>query len=313
MRSDKGAETLLMAESHVQLRQAASGKSDYPIQKMYIYGPSTSNVRIERWWGLLATGYTAQWRSFFENLENDGYFDGSWVDKTALQYLFMPTIRKGIAGYVEAHNNHPIRKQRNVVIPTGKPDILYHHPLDRDYGREPDRILLQNLLSKVDAWSPTEYITTVTQSFCNSVLTTAGIPVPWTFVSGDESCIATYIMLRQKLWSHVNSGNLPLLTKISLPYGGKEWMKNNDKIEQLRQQKKPKEGRHNNEEVLEETNWMEKLHEVVDEDALEEVQKEIRHANRESPAGNDSDDDSNDENYLVVEDLVEALLFASNK
>src|SRR5205814_3690686 len=108
IRSDKGAETILMAECQLQLRRRE--KPGLGFRKAYIYGPSNRNVRIESWWGLLTDGQTEQWKQYFGKLESDRFFDGSFYDITALQFLYMPIIREHIASFVEVHNAHTIRK-----------------------------------------------------------------------------------------------------------------------------------------------------------------------------------------------------------
>ena len=119
VRSDKGSETDLMAECQVAFRR--DEKPDLPIHKIYAFGTSTKNQRIEAWWNLLTTGQTEQWKKLFETLKHEGFFDGSDYDIIALRYIYMPVIRQQVHTFVEMHNTHRIRRQRNRAeyLPTG--------------------------------------------------------------------------------------------------------------------------------------------------------------------------------------------------
>ncbi|RPA91874.1 hypothetical protein L873DRAFT_1597612, partial [Choiromyces venosus 120613-1] len=90
IRSDKGTETVLLAQSHISLRRA--NKPDLPFHKAYSYGKSTKNQRIEAWWNLLTEGQTQEWKVFFATLEGEGLFDGGDIDKSCLQYIYMDII-----------------------------------------------------------------------------------------------------------------------------------------------------------------------------------------------------------------------------
>ena len=60
VRSDRGSETVLLASAHHQLLQAY--EADIPFDQTYFYGTSTSNQRIESWWGQLTKGLLFRWR-----------------------------------------------------------------------------------------------------------------------------------------------------------------------------------------------------------------------------------------------------------
>jgi hypothetical protein len=49
VRSDRGTETILLAEAHHKLLQQ-SYNPDISISDYYLYGTSTANQRIEAWW-----------------------------------------------------------------------------------------------------------------------------------------------------------------------------------------------------------------------------------------------------------------------
>jgi hypothetical protein len=109
-----------MAKCHVAFRRF--NKPDLPFHKIYSFGKSTKNQRIESWWNLLTTGQTEQWKKLFENLKHTGFFDSLDYDIIALRYIYMPVIRDHIHTFVEVHNTHRIRRQkaRAKYLPTGK-------------------------------------------------------------------------------------------------------------------------------------------------------------------------------------------------
>jgi len=106
IRSDMGWEVVLVCNSQLKLRRAE--KPELPFQKIYSFGTSTRNQRIEAWWNQLAGSQTETWREFFEGLEKDGFFDRGEIDKACLQFLYVNMIREHIHGCVEEHNRHRI-------------------------------------------------------------------------------------------------------------------------------------------------------------------------------------------------------------
>jgi hypothetical protein len=124
VRSNKGTETVLMAECQVLFRQ--NKKPDLPFSKIYMFGTSTRNQRIESWWNLLTTAQTEPWKILFETLEAEGFFDGSIYDIVALRFIYMPFLQEHIQTFVEVHNTHRICRQKNREehLPTSMTFIL---------------------------------------------------------------------------------------------------------------------------------------------------------------------------------------------
>jgi hypothetical protein len=60
VRSDRGTETVMLAETHFQLQQAA--EPGLRFEDCYLYGTSTANQRIEAWWLQLSKGLLFRWR-----------------------------------------------------------------------------------------------------------------------------------------------------------------------------------------------------------------------------------------------------------
>ena len=90
IRSDKGTETTLLCNSQLVLHRAID--STISLREVYSYGTSTKNQRIESWWNLLANAQTDTWREIFNDIENEGYFDGGALDIIAMCYGVANTV-----------------------------------------------------------------------------------------------------------------------------------------------------------------------------------------------------------------------------
>ena len=62
-RSDRGSETMLLANAQLQFEQYED--PDSIIGSCYRYGTSKSNSRIESWWNQMSSGQTMQWRVYY--------------------------------------------------------------------------------------------------------------------------------------------------------------------------------------------------------------------------------------------------------
>jgi len=60
VRSDRGGETVSLANAHFQLQQESDPSLRF--SDCYMYGTSTANQRIEAWWLQLSKGYVFRWR-----------------------------------------------------------------------------------------------------------------------------------------------------------------------------------------------------------------------------------------------------------
>jgi hypothetical protein len=159
-------------------------------------------------------------------LEKDGFFDGGEIDKACLQFLYMNMIREHIHGFVEEHNRHRIRKQRNRehYLPTGRPNKLYHYPPEgtRDYGSKPWQPLMEKLKNDVAAYDLNDYlpVETVT-TFCN-ILENGGFQTSFKF---NENHYDAYLYLRRKVWKLVKTDGQFLI--IPKPTGVRSWIADN--------------------------------------------------------------------------------------
>nr|XP_022287022.1 uncharacterized protein LOC111099849 isoform X1 [Crassostrea virginica]XP_022287023.1 uncharacterized protein LOC111099849 isoform X1 [Crassostrea virginica]XP_022287024.1 uncharacterized protein LOC111099849 isoform X1 [Crassostrea virginica]XP_022287436.1 uncharacterized protein LOC111100117 isoform X1 [Crassostrea virginica]XP_022287437.1 uncharacterized protein LOC111100117 isoform X1 [Crassostrea virginica]XP_022287438.1 uncharacterized protein LOC111100117 isoform X1 [Crassostrea virg len=126
VRGDAGTENGIVAAMQNFLRE---DEEDSFSKKAFIYGKSTHNQRIERWWGILRTKCTDRWIHLFKELEKDGHFSvGNKLHVALVQYCFMNIIRTELEEVKCAWNVHRIRQQNTGDVIPGIPDLLYHVP-----------------------------------------------------------------------------------------------------------------------------------------------------------------------------------------
>ena len=137
LRTDRGRETPMMADAHYYLYHTACLHDDTISDEAfdnicfadcYLFGKSTSNVKIEGLWGQLIVGQTEQWMLYFpRKLEAEGWWRDDLVcDTVILVYIFIPIIRGEIFNWVADKNIAPIRPQRHrSQHVSGIPNDLY--------------------------------------------------------------------------------------------------------------------------------------------------------------------------------------------
>jgi hypothetical protein len=87
-------------------------------------------------------------QSFFNELIGRREYEGTWIDKLCVQFVYLPILRSKIARFVSDWNSHKIRKQKNRPnLATGQPFMNYYYPAEgiRDYGYVPNPVKLAEL------------------------------------------------------------------------------------------------------------------------------------------------------------------------
>ena len=141
IRADRGTENVDVAAMQRFFRQ--SSHDDFAGEKSFMYRRSTSNQRIEAWWGLLRKGCTDWWIRHFKDMRDSAlYNDEDVVHRECLKYCFMDIIQAELHRAARNWNVHRIRKSNNAESPPGRPDILYFNP---------DSVQSQDYLIPVDA------------------------------------------------------------------------------------------------------------------------------------------------------------------
>ena len=74
LRTDKGVETLLMAEAQLHFREDQEGR-EMEVRECHLFGPSTRNTKIESWWALLVAAKVGHIKEMFEayNVESEPF------------------------------------------------------------------------------------------------------------------------------------------------------------------------------------------------------------------------------------------------
>ena len=91
LRGDRGTENRNLCEFQRFLRR--NGDDAYMGNRSFMYGRSTSNQRIESWWGFLRRQCIEFWLACFDQLKADGYFEGNFLDKNLVLFCFLSTIQ----------------------------------------------------------------------------------------------------------------------------------------------------------------------------------------------------------------------------
>ncbi len=133
IRSDNGTENVNICGIQRYFRR---GFNDSMCgDKSFLFGPSTSNQRIEAWWSYLKKSREIWWINLFKDMIDAGDFDvtvPSHLD--CARYCFMAVLQTELDNVKKRWNNHVIRKCNQTNSPNGKPDVLYLLPA-RSGGR----------------------------------------------------------------------------------------------------------------------------------------------------------------------------------
>lgn len=89
VRSDHGTENSSMEQMLIFLRH----KEDNPLEKVWLYGTSQHNQRIEAWWSILRKHQSQFWMNLFQHLKEETLFEGSFLEKSLIQFCFMAIIQ----------------------------------------------------------------------------------------------------------------------------------------------------------------------------------------------------------------------------
>lgn len=94
IRADYGTEN-----GHVERFQIFLVNQNADITKPpFISGRSTANQRIESWWRILRTHNAQFWMNLFQRLRDENLFNGSFLDKSLMQFCFIDLIQVSYLG-----------------------------------------------------------------------------------------------------------------------------------------------------------------------------------------------------------------------
>ena len=127
IRSDHGTENGLVEDLQIGLRSQFN--DTFCGRKSFRKGKSSSNQRIERWWGILRQQCVNFWMNLFKDLISLGILDnGDPLHINALRFCFMDLIEADIHRCAKEWNEHRIQPRKNREGPAGKPNLLFFHP-----------------------------------------------------------------------------------------------------------------------------------------------------------------------------------------
>lgn len=150
LRIDRGTETGKMCTIHAYISDRL-GLFDDPLDSI-MYGPSTTN-KIERFWRDLhhrmETFFKDQLRQL---LDERSYDPHDLQQRKILAYVYIPIIQRECDDFAKNWNSHRIRKQKDLILPTGNPDHMFSFP--ESYGGTQEGTPLPNdLLDEVSRQS----------------------------------------------------------------------------------------------------------------------------------------------------------------
>lgn len=136
LRCDAGTENSVVCLLQQFFRNDAT--DPFARSRSVIVGKSTSNQRIERWWGTLRQQGIQWWMNFFKDLRDSGrYNELDPIHCENLKFCFMHLIQTNLDRIAQQWNVHDIRSQHHAGVQYGKPDVMYFLPEmfdSHDYG-----------------------------------------------------------------------------------------------------------------------------------------------------------------------------------
>ncbi|KAJ0060283.1 hypothetical protein NL108_007790 [Boleophthalmus pectinirostris] len=126
VRTDMGTENVIIRDIQRYLR--SDDQDDRAGEGSYITGASTTNQRIESWWGIMRKEGIESWIAMLAELKDEGLFRGDYLDKSLSQFCFMPIIQELLNDIRDVWNAHRIRPTNNANVPSGVPGIMYTAP-----------------------------------------------------------------------------------------------------------------------------------------------------------------------------------------
>ena len=236
IRSDRGTETVLIADAHWQLCCAQEDRAERlrPFEKCWMFGKSTANQRIEAWWMHLQSSMLHRWVLFFNIAQEEGHYQFDRLhDRLACYAVYMRLIREEAYEFMENWNTHKIRSQKNRPhTVSGKPWYLYEFPEPpaEKCASIPDLDLVEKLRAELQAYDMDEYLPPVTKEWCHQKALELGYDLD-TLKASDILTTGTgqrlhgpvYMDLREAIRLHIISGAEPILTCTETPTGAGRW------------------------------------------------------------------------------------------
>ncbi|OWF49328.1 hypothetical protein KP79_PYT22885 [Mizuhopecten yessoensis] len=125
--ADRGTENAITRDLQFALRW--NHLDPFQGLSSFIYGSSTRNTRIERFWRNMRDMCGHFWINHFKDIADMGVLDTSDnVHLECVRYCFLLLINHDLKKVIRHWNEHRIRYNRNSESPSGKPNVLYFQP-----------------------------------------------------------------------------------------------------------------------------------------------------------------------------------------
>lgn len=133
LRMDKGTENFITGDVQMLLR---SNHNDDLATVATMYGPSTHNQRIERFWGSLKDSTLQPYIDLFKDLEACGLLKkADEYSMNCIRFCFMDVLRSELNNTIDSWNSHRIRQTKATDEPSGVPNFLYSVPEYHGYSQ----------------------------------------------------------------------------------------------------------------------------------------------------------------------------------
>ncbi|KAF7994295.1 hypothetical protein HCN44_003385 [Aphidius gifuensis] len=150
IRSDCGTENVTIEVLQKALRYDHDDK--LAGIKSYIKGKSTSNQRIESYWSQMRRSGVDYWISLFKDMRDLFIFnDADPMHVQCIRYCFGPLIEHEFRIIRREWNNHLIRRQKNVISPSGRPNHIFYCSSKynvRDFKKKIDPDVIESLIKE---------------------------------------------------------------------------------------------------------------------------------------------------------------------
>ena len=95
----------------------------------FIKGKSTANERIEKFWGLMRNHTIEFYIRLFKYMEHVGLLNtANILDIEFLRFCFGPLIKNDLQRCMKEFNEHRLRNQPRINVPSAIPSILFYWP-----------------------------------------------------------------------------------------------------------------------------------------------------------------------------------------
>ncbi|KZT61631.1 hypothetical protein CALCODRAFT_427331, partial [Calocera cornea HHB12733] len=125
--SDPGSENNGIANAQTMLRQRLDPSLIGKLQHRWMRGHT--NIKPEIRWSQLRREFTRAFEDLFAFGVNQGWYSKhDLLQKLVFRWLAIPFLKKNLDEYVRMYNTSKPRRDKNKVLPRGRPEHILYHP-----------------------------------------------------------------------------------------------------------------------------------------------------------------------------------------